>query len=349
MKIRKVKNLKRERSNSFSRKNYLRLDKNEKVDKFKDILLKKINLNSFDLSAYPEVGQIYNLLSKKLKISEKQILITPGSDFGYRVCFEFFCKKRKNIICLEPTFGMVDVYIKLNSLKKKSVGYDKNLKLKLHQLFRYINNKVAMIILANPNSPTGTIIDIEKIYDIIKKAQKYNIPVIIDEAYYGFYDYSFIKDIGKFNNLIILRTFSKSFGLAGLRAGYVISNETIIKELFKFKPMYEINSIACKILQIFIKHKDLEKSFIKEVLDGKNYFQRELDKLNFEYLETNANFIHINLRNKKKLIEKKLKNKKILTRKGPGVKGFESYLRITLGPRKEMKKVVDILKSYVRA
>ena len=153
-------------------------------------------------------------------------------------------------------------------------------------MFKHINNKVALITLANPNSPTGTIINKQKILDIIKKAQKYNIPVLIDEAYYGFYNYSFIREINKFKNLIILRTFSKSYGLAGLRAGYLISNETIIKELFKFKPMYEINSIACKVLEIFLKHKDLEKSFIKEVLDGKNYFQKELDKLNLKYLDT---------------------------------------------------------------
>ena len=347
MKIQKIKNLTRERANSFSRKTYLRLDKNEKVNKFKDIILRKINLNSFDLSAYPEVGRTYSLLSKRLKVSEKQILITPGSDFGYRVCFEFFCRKRKNIITLEPTFGMVEVYVKLNNLKKKGVGYDKNLKLKLNELFKHINNKVAMIILANPNSPTGTVINKKKILEIIKKAQKYNIPVVIDEAYYGFYNYSFIREINKYKNLIILRTFSKSYGLAGLRAGYLISNETIIKELFKFKPMYEINSIACKVLEIFLKHKDLEKSFIKEVLDGKNYFQKELDKLNLKYLDTKANFIHVNLKNKKKLIEKRLKDKKILTRKGPGVKGFESFLRFTLGPREEMKRVIDVLKSYV--
>ncbi len=347
MKIQKIKNLKRERANSFSRKTYLRLDKNEKVNNFKDILLRKINLSSFDLSAYPEVAKIYNLISKKLKIPEKQVLITPGSDFGYRVCFELFCKKRKNIICLEPTFGMVEVYAKLNNLKKKGIGYDRNLKLKIHDLFKHINNKVALIILANPNSPTGTIINKERIHEIIRKAQKFNIPVIIDEAYYGFYDYSLIKEINRFKNLIILRTFSKSFGLAGLRAGYLISNETIIKELFKFKPMYEINSVACKVLEIFLKHKNLEKLFIKEVMDGKNYFQKELHKLNLEYLDTNANFIHVNLRNKKKIIEKKLKDKKILVRKGPGVRGFESFLRFTLGPKKEMKKVIDVLKSYV--
>ena len=111
--------------------------------------------------------------------------------------------------------------------------------------------------------------------------------------------------------------------------------------------MYEINSVACKVLEIFLKHKNLEKSFIKEVMDGKNYFQKELYKLNLEYLDTNANFIHVNLRNKKKIIEKKLKDKKILVRKGPGVRGFESFLRFTLGPKKEMKKVIDVLKSYV--
>ena len=133
-----------------------------------------------------------------------------------------------------------------------------------------------MIILANPNSPTGTVINKKKILDITKKAQKYNIPVIIDEAYYGFYNYSFIKEINKYKNLIILRTFSKSYGLAGLRAGYLISNKSIIKELFKFKPMYEINSIACKVLEIFLKHKDLEKSFIKRGVGWKKLFSKRI-------------------------------------------------------------------------
>ena len=347
MKLKIIRDLNREKISFFSRKKYLRLDKNEKVNNFSKKIFQKIKLNSFDLTAYPEVGTVYKLLSKNLKISVNQLILTPGSDFGLRICFDYFCKNQGKFICLEPTFGMVDVYSKIHNLKKIKIGYDKNLKLDLSKLKRNLSKNISLIIIANPNSPTGTIIQKKDIIEIIEKASDYSIPVIIDEAYFGFYKYTFINEIKKFNNLIILRTFSKSFGLAGLRAGYLVSNRKIIKQLAKFKPMYEINSIACKTLEIFLKNKNFEEQLINQVLTGKKFFQKELSKLKLHYLKTYANFLHVDLGRKKKLIEKKLISKKILTRKGPGVKGFESYLRFTLGPISEMKKVIKILKSNV--
>ena len=347
MKLKIIKNLNREKISFFSRKKYLRLDKNEKVNNFSKKIIKKIKLISFDLTAYPEVGAIYKLLSKNLKIPVDQLILTPGSDFGLRICFDYFCKNKKKIMCLDPTFGMVDVYSKIHNSKKIKIDYDKNLKLNLIKLYKNLNKKISLIILANPNSPTGTVIEKRDIFKIIKKANNLNIPVIIDEANNVFYKYSFIGFIKKFNNLIILRTFSKSFGLAGLRAGYIVSSKKIIEQLTKFKPMYEINSVACKILEIFLKNKNFENQLINEIITCKNFFQNELSKLKLNYLKTYANFLHVDLGKKKKFIEKKLISKKILTRKGPGVKGFENYLRFTLGPISEMKKVIKILKSNV--
>ena len=169
---------------------------------------------------------------------------------------------------------------------------------------------------------------------------------MIDEAYNGFYNFSYLKFIKKYKNLLVLRTFSKSFGLAGLRAGFLATNKNMAQELSKYKPMYEINSIACKVVNYLLNNKKISKNYISETIKGKKYFEEELKKLKIPFLKTYANFIHIDLKNKKKAIEKDLLKNKILTRKGPGVKGFESYLRITLGPTKFMKKVILILKKY---
>ena len=95
MKLNKIPKLKREKIKFNSRKNYLRLDKNERVTNFHKNELKNFNFTSFDLSAYPEVGKIYKLLSKSIKIPIKNLILTPGSDFGYRICFEFFCRNAK--------------------------------------------------------------------------------------------------------------------------------------------------------------------------------------------------------------------------------------------------------------
>lgn len=347
MKIRKIKSLTRDRANYSSRKNFLRLDKNERVDSFDEKLFKKIKISSFDLTAYPETGKIYKYLSNYLKIPKEQLILIPGSDFGLRICFEYFCNStKKKIITLNPTFGMVEVYSKLYNLKQVKIGYNSAFELKYYQLLKNISGKISLIVLANPNSPTGTVLEKKYIYKIISVANKHKVPVVIDEAYFGFYKYSYLKSIKKFQNLIILRTFSKAFGLAGLRAGYLISNKKIIQELQKFRPMYEINSIACKFLEFLLKNKSFPRNYIRETNKGKKFFEKELSKLKIVFLKSYANFIHIKLGQKKNNIEKALKDKKILTRKGPGVKGFEDFLRITLGPKKEMNKVVGVLKSF---
>ena len=347
MLIKKIPKLSREKISFFSRRDFIRLDKNERVKDFPKKLIKNLKFSSFDLSAYPETGKIYKLLSKKLHVKLNQLLIIPGSEFGIRVCLEHFCNTKKNprLLALEPTFGMVDAYSKLYRIKKINILYNQYLQIDLTKFLNRIKRNVSLIIIANPNSPTGTIIEKESLLKIVNKAKKLNIPVLIDEAYAGFYNFSYVKFIKKFQNLIVLRTFSKSYGLAGLRAGYLISNKKIMREIYKYKPMYEINSIACKIIEKFLKNFSIERKYISETNAGKKYFQKELKKIKVQYLKTYANFIHINLKNKKNFIEKKLKSKKILTRKGPGVKGFNNFLRITLGPENQMKKVIKVLKK----
>jgi histidinol-phosphate aminotransferase len=346
MKFKKIKKLSREKLSLKTRKGFFRLDKNERISDFRNTIFNKIKLSSFDLTAYPETGKVYKSISKFFKIDNKNIIVIPGSEFGYRVCLEYFNNKKKKIISLNPTFGMIEVYSRLFNIQRLDIGYDKNFELKFDLLLKNISSKISLIILANPNSPTGTILEKKKIFKILEKAKKKNIPVLIDEAYNGFYNFSYLKFIKKYKNLLVLRTFSKSFGLAGLRAGFLATNKNMAQELSKYKPMYEINSIACKVVNYLLNNKKISKNYISETIKGKKYFEEELKKLKIPFLKTYANFIHIDLKNKKKAIEKDLLKNKILTRKGPGVKGFESYLRITLGPTKFMKKVILILKKY---
>ena len=349
MKIKKIASLRRDKISLSSRKNYLRLDKNERVSNFTNKIINNIQLDSFDLTAYPETGKIYKQLSKINKLTKENFILTAGSEFGIRMCFEYFCtNKNKKIITLEPTFGMVEVYSKLFNLKQIKINYNKKFKLDFDKLYKKINKNISLVILANPNSPTGTIIEETSIINILKKSNRLNIPVLIDEAYEGFYRPSYLKLIKKFSNLIILRTFSKSFGLAGLRAGYLISNKKLIFELYKYKPMYEINSAASKAVLFLLKNQKYVKDYINQTLIGKSFFEKELKKIKIPFLKTYANFIHIKLSTKKNRIEAELKKRKILTRKGPGVIGYEDYLRITLGPKNEMKKVITVLNKYFK-
>ena len=315
---------------------------------FKNFLhiIKKIS--SFHFVAYPETEKIYDILSKKYKLPRSCFLVTSGSDFGIRHCFELFTQKHSKIISLSPTFGMVDVYAKVFETNQIKIGYDKNLILDYSKIIKSIDKSISMIMLANPNSPTGTIIDTKKIIQIIQKAKKNKCYVVIDEAYFGFYKKTYLNFTKKFNNLIILRTFSKAFGLAGIRAGYIVSNKDLIRKLYSFRPMYEISSLSCLIIEEILKKQNLTNSYISSTEKGKKYLTNELSKMGFGYFETFANFILIDFHKKNlgKAIYKNLAKKGILVRRAPNIQATRNCLRFTLGPPNYMKKLVKTLKKY---
>ena len=342
-----LEKLKRAKPEIIDRSNYLRLDKNERVIDFDKKFLNylKKNLNTFHLSAYPNISKIKKLIARKNNIKEKNIFISAGSDLVLKTCFELFTKKNDKVIILEPTFGMVNVYCSLYNLNPIKIGYNNKLILDTEKLLKSISKKISLIVLANPNSPTGTIIKDKIIIKIVNKAKNLSIPVVIDEAYEGFFNKSYLKLIKNYKNVVITRTFSKSFGLAGLRAGYAAGNEKVIDYLSKYRPMYEINSISCLAIEFLIKNFSIVKKHINEVKISKNFLVKELKKINIKYINTHANFFHIETGKNNYELEKKFKNAGILFRKGPGVKGLENYSRFSLGSKKQMLKVLNLIKN----
>lgn len=342
-----LKKVKRLEPNLIDRSKFLRLDKNERVINFdkKFLYFLKKKLNSYFLSAYPDTFKIKKIIAKNIKVKPSNIFISAGSDLSLKTCFELFTKNKTKVIVLKPTFGMIDVYCKVYNLKQIQIDYNKKLELNYKKIFKNISKNISLIILANPNSPTGTAIKHEIMLKILKKSNKLNIPIVIDEAYAGFYRKSYIKYHKKFKNLIIIRTFSKSFGLAGLRAGYAVGSKKNIELMNKFRPMYEINSISCLAIEFLFKNISLVEKNIKEVEKSKKFLIKELSKLNINFINTHANFFHIELGKNNQKLEKIFRNQGILFRKGPGVKGFEKFSRFGLGSIEQMKKVLKIVKN----
>ena len=349
-------NIFRFRGQLKSREKFLRLDKNEKTSKIHNSILNylKKNINSFLITGYPELEKLYINLSKYLKLKKENIILTGGADLAIKNCFELFVKPKDKIITIDPTFAMVEIYSKLFKARQIRFSYNNQLEIDLGKIEKKINKDIKMIIISNPNNPTGTIIEKKKLLQLIQKAQKFNIPFVIDEVYYGYTQETLINYINKFNNLIIIRTFSKSYGLAALRAGYIVSNNKIAQRLYKFKPMYEINSIAAKLINYILKNKKSEEQNLLEFKKGKEYLVFCLKKMKVKFIDTYTNFVHIKTKNKKtsKTLSKYLYKNNILIRSGgPGLKGFENYIRVTIGDKKQMSFLVHHLKkkwSYLK-
>lgn len=321
----------------------VRLDKNERLtpfsDKFWSDLITKIRQEH--ILAYPQVEPLYLKLANFVGVTTENLIITAGSDFAIKVAFELFVNHGDEVIFLDPTFAMVDVYCGLYNAKKIKISYDSNLNLNIDKLIESINEKVSLIIIANPNSPTGTYINNDNLKIILERAKSFSIPVLIDEAYYGFCSYTAMDLLKSYDNLIITRTFSKTAGLAGLRIGYIVAAPDIARLLYKFRPMYEVNSIAVLFASEILDNWGIVDEYIKATSEGKKYLIKEFNTLLFKTIDTYTNFIHVDFGIHRDKILKKFERDKILIKGGLAVKGYEGYTRISVGNIEEMEKVVE--------
>jgi len=342
----------RKQANEIDRLNCYRFDRNERISSLPKKLLNiiKKNFKSEYITAYPNLKNIYSLIGKETKLKKENILITAGSDIAIKTCFELLINRNDQIITIYPTYGMVDVYARLFGATQKKVFFKNKLNLETDKIITNINPKTKLIILANPNSPTGTVISEENLVKILKKASKLNTFVLIDECYYGFYKKTFINKIHKFNNLIVSRSLSKAYGLAGCRIGYLASNKDIIKKLYKFKPMHEISSFSAYVAGIFLKNKKIVLDYIKSVQEGLIYFKKFLDKKNISYYKSYANFILVDFKNRKKFIKilKEAKKSKILIHGESDLIGCENCVIFTLGPKTYMKIIEKLILKCLR-
>tara|TARA_Y100000294_G_scaffold172560_1_gene187502 strand:+ start:181 stop:1242 length:1062 start_codon:yes stop_codon:yes gene_type:complete len=334
-----------------SRYKKFRFDKNERIAKFETSFLKKIisKINSENITSYPEVWTLYRSLAKLHKININQFVITAGIDGAIKNCFELFVSEGDKVVILKPTFAMVNVYCEIFGAKKININYDQKLNLDINHLIKSINRNISLIIIANPNSPTGTLISQLNMERIIKKANAQDVPILIDEAYYGFCNKTVFPLLKKYKNLIIGRTFSKAYGLAGLRVGYIIASSKIAKLLFNLKPMYEVNSMAVLASTIILKNSKIHRRYISETKKSLKILITYLKDKNISFIKTHANFIYINLGKKINYFYNKLFKDGILTKKGLDIKGYNNYLRVTLGSPKQIKIIISRLKNLKKS
>ena len=347
----KIVNIKRTKlANNYRNIKKLWLDKNENLEEtiINGSYQKLMKINKKILFSYPNLYPLYLSLSKYLNINKNKLLITSGSDLAIKAIFETFVRKNDGVLRTNPTYGMYSVYSKIYGAKEIIIEYEKTdggPKIEFGKIIKLIEKtKPRLICLVNPDNPTGHILSENQILILLKKAKSLNSLVLVDEAYYPFYNYSVKKFLKRFNNLIITRSGSKALGLAGLRVGYIISSNSIIKELNKTKSIYEINSIAAELFKNILKKKTIIDSSIKNLLEGKKYFRKEIEKLGFDLFDREeGNFVHVNFKNKKIVNELK---KISYFKYNENHKSIKNFSRFTITNKEKFKKVIRIIKKF---
>ena len=331
----------------LNRSNFLRLDRNERNFPFskKIIANLKEKINNYSLQSYPADKKcLANKIAKLEKIDLKYIEIVPGSDSAIKYIFELFSFKKSGLSSIFPTYGMIDVYSKIYQSKLVKIKPQSNEKFDFK---KYFTKKVGWIYIANPNQPDGSIITKKNIIEVIKYANKKKILVVIDEAYIHFSAQASLTNyVKRFNNLVILKTFSKFPGLAGLRIGYLIGNPKFIKLFNTVRPIFDTSSISILIAEYFLDNKKIGKNHLKEIKLSKKYMIKECKKRNLKFINTETNFFYIKIRGYQlQKIHKKLMQKGILVRSNliGNFKFINNTIRVTLSSTKYMKKFFKAL------
>lgn len=286
------------------------------------------------LNRYPDPSskEVCRLYADYAKVRPENVAAGNGSDELIQIVVNAFISSGDRVMVLDPDFSMYSIYTQIAGGIPVKYDLDEEFKLDEEDLISSINSqKIKILFLSNPNNPTGGVIPKEVILKIVKECK---CIVVIDEAYYEFYGSSVVDSINDFENLIVLRTCSKALGLAGLRLGFLITNDNLMYEIKKVKPPYNVNSITQKIGEVVLKNPYFIDNNIKLILRERDYLVSVLRAQDgIKVYDTEANFILIKT-------EKAAQIRESASAKGISIRCFNSErlkncIRICCGKREE--------------
>ncbi len=300
------------------------------------------------INFYPDGGSYYlkKALGEKLGIKEDNIILGNGSDEIVSLITRIFLQKGDEAITGDPSFLMYKIDAQLSRAKVASVPL-KNFRLDLSEMSKAIGSKTKLIFISNPNNPTGTIITADEVEHFLRDVPS-RILIVFDEAYYEYVeDTNYPQSIDlldRNSNIIILRTFSKIYGLAGLRVGYGVGSPEIIELLNKARPPFNVNSLAQVAALASLEDEDQVNRSKSLVRQGKEFLYSNLRRLKVSFIPTQANFILIKIGKKAKDIEAKLLKKGIIVR-GMGAYSLPHYIRVTIGTKAQNEEFIKNLQT----
>jgi histidinol-phosphate aminotransferase len=336
------------------RNGFLRLDRNERTIPFSKKITSKIllSITPEDLVRYPCQKNMYSLMSDFYGVDVKSILLSPGSDAAIKYIFETFIQDGDEILMLSPTYAMPEVYAKMFGAISVKVDFGQNLEMSAECVLAKKTEKTKIIYIANPNQPTGTVFCYKDLIKLAELAEREDFILLLDEAYIEFSEEpSFLKNINRFHNVIVLRTFSKAFGLAPARMGCIIASTAMLKQIYKLKPLHDINILAIKSSEYLIKHYSIVDKYIKEIQRSKLYLSKELKKNGLNVILSHTNFVHIQIPDSLDIVGlvNHLRDHYILVRsQGNGLPAtISGCIRITVGTKKQMRQFIGCLKLFL--
>ena len=306
----------------------------------------EIHENLGDLRLYPDptAGALVEAIAQYHNVDRSQVFVGVGSDDVLAMSFLTFFNSQKPILFPDITYSFYDVWAGLYRIPYETPALTEDFKIRKEDYYKENGG----VIFPNPNAPTGICENLTFVEDILKHNQ--DVVVIVDEAYIDFGGATALPLLEKYENLLVVRTFSKSRSMAGLRIGYAIGNQELIKALNDVK--YSFNSYTMNLPSILLGTASLkDESYFREttekIMETRSWFESEMQKLGFSFPDSKANFIFASHKEvPAKEIFEAAKEHKIYVRYFAKPR-IDNYLRISLGTREEMQTLLDFLTDYL--
>lgn len=300
------------------------------------------NSQQFNYYPDPEYKELRQAIAMYAETTVDNIIVGSGSDELLDLLFRLTLEQSDKVINCPPTFGMYSFYVTLNKGTIVSVPRNADFSLNIERITSVIDENVKAIVVCMPNNPTGTSSSKEEIISLLKTGKL----VIVDEAYFEFSSQTVVPLINTYDNLIVLRTFSKWAGLAGLRLGYGVMSPFLVRQLFKIKPPYNVNLAACYAGIAALSDIQFSRDTIRKIISERKRMGKELQDVPFlRIYPSDSNLLFMNVRTDLQKLKDYMERKKI------AIRYYDSDLtgaaiRISIGKPEQNTALIIALQTY---
>jgi histidinol-phosphate aminotransferase len=324
----------------------LSLDLNESMAGCSPRVLARLrSLSSEDVSLYPrrEVGE--RIIANFLGIAPEQVLLTNGMDEALLLLFATYLGSDDELMFADPTFVMYPVLGEALGAKVVRLPSDEGLNLPIADFLARVSSRTRVIAIANPNNPSGLAASRANLLKIAESTP--NAAVLIDEAYYEFYGETLIPDLARHPNLFVARTFSKAYGLAGMRLGVLIGAPEQISYLRRFGLPFNVNSVVLACLEEALVDQEFVSNHVAQVKQGREQLSQLFNELGLRFWPSQTNFVLARIGASAKTFVEAMQRRGILVRDSSANPGCEGCIRITVGTPKQMDGVLRAIREAI--
>jgi histidinol-phosphate aminotransferase len=325
----------------------LRLDFNENTVGCSPAVLEALRgISAADLTRYPEREPLEALVAQHLSVAPEEVILTNGVDEAIHVLCQAYLDAGDELLLPVPTYTMYEIYASSTDASVVRVQADSSFRFPYEAILDGITSKTKLIAIANPNSPTGAVVSRDEIIAIAKAAP--NALVLADEAYFHFYGETVLDLIGDVPNLVVARTFSKAYGLAGLRLGALIGSAGNLRWARRVLSPYSVNHVALVCLRAALEDSAYLESYVDEVRGARAEFINVLNRTGVRHWPSQANFVLLEIGQTHREFVKTMQEKGILVRDRSADPGCDGLVRVTVGTREQMHVASQAIAAYVQ-